>query len=136
MRQLDFGRTSVDAKVGGREPLRIHPEDAAARGITDGAVVRVFNERGATLAGARLTEAVRPGVVELATGAWFAPAEPGAAGSLETHGNPNVLTYDRGTSRLGQGPSAQTALVEVEAVADPPPPPRPFAPPPLVRRDG
>jgi hypothetical protein len=33
---------------------------------------------------------------------------------LDKHGNPNVLTMDRGTSRLAQGSSAQTALVEIE----------------------
>ena len=45
-----------------------------------------------------------PGVVQLATGAWFDPETPGKTGSLDKHGNPNVLTRDRGTSRLGQGP--------------------------------
>ena len=34
---------------------------------------------------------------------------------LERHGNPNVLTLDRGTSKLSQGPSALSMLVEVEA---------------------
>ena len=32
----------------------------------------------------------------------------------ETQGNPNLLTRDRGTSRLGQGSSAHTTLVEIE----------------------
>jgi biotin/methionine sulfoxide reductase len=54
---------------------------------------------------------VRPGVLILQTGAWYDPAAPGG---LERHGNPNILTQDRGTSRLAQGPSAQTTLVEVE----------------------
>ena len=35
-------------------------------------------------------------------------------GGIEKHGNPNVLTLDKGTSRLGQGPIAHTTLVEVE----------------------
>src|SRR5262249_15977532 len=82
-----------------------------------GDVVRVFNDRGAILAGAVLTEAVRPGVVQIATGAWYDPQDPGEIGSLEKHGNPNVLTPDRGTSRLAQGPSAQSALVQVEKLA-------------------
>ena len=77
-------------------------------------MVRVFNDRGEVLAGARLTEAMRPGVVQLPTGAWYDPAEPGALGSLDKHGNPNVLTRDVGTSKLAQGPSAQSALVEIE----------------------
>lgn len=113
--QYDHGGASQASKVAGREPIRIHPCDAAARGIASGEIVRVFNDRGACLAGVLLDDAVRPGVVQLATGAWFDPAEPSTPGSLERHGNPNVLTLDKGTSRLAQGPSAHTTLVEVEA---------------------
>ena len=71
--QLDNGPVSRAAKVQGREPLWINPRDAAARGISDGDVVRVFNERGACLAGAVVTDAVRPGVMQLQTGAWYDP---------------------------------------------------------------
>ena len=65
---------------------------------------------GACLAGAALDERVREGVVVMATGAWYAPDESG----LELAGNPNVLSRDVGTSRLTQGPSALSVLVEVE----------------------
>jgi len=112
--QLDCGDVSRAAKVADREGLSLHPEDAASRGIRDGDVVRVFNERGACLAGAIVTDAIRPSVVNLSTGAWFDPVDPGAIGSLDKHGNPNVLTIDKGTSRLAQSPTAQTTLVEVE----------------------
>ena len=57
---------------------------------------------------------VRPGVVVLPTGAWFDPLDPSQDDSLEKHGNPNVLTLDKGTSKLTQGCSAHTTLVEVE----------------------
>ncbi len=53
-------------------------------------------------------------MVQVSTGAWFDPEHPAVVGSLEKHGNPNVLTRDRGTSRLAQSCSAQTTLVEVE----------------------
>jgi len=112
--QLDMGRASRDSKICGREPCRMNPSDAAARSIRNGDVVRIFNERGACLAGVRLSDAIRPGVLQLSTGAWYAPERPGVLGSLDVHGNPNVLTADHGTSRLGQGPSAHSALVEVE----------------------
>ena len=112
--QMDQGRFSQSEKVKGREAILMSPADAAARGISDGEVVRVFNDRGEVLAGARVTDAMRPGVVQLPTGAWFDPVEPGRIGSLDKHGNPNVLTLDKGTSKLGQGPSAQSALVEIE----------------------
>jgi biotin/methionine sulfoxide reductase len=92
-------------------------------------VVRVFNERGAAFAGAVVTEAMRPGVVRLSCGAWFDPVDESADACA--HGNANLLTRDHGTSRLGQGPSSATALVEVERCAAPPPV-RVFAPPPVV----
>jgi biotin/methionine sulfoxide reductase len=47
--------------------------------------------------------------VQLSTGAWFDPLDPAAIGSLDKHGNPNVLTLDKGTSKLAQCCSAQTA---------------------------
>jgi biotin/methionine sulfoxide reductase len=111
--QMDCASVSRDAKIQGREPIALNPSDAAARGIADGDVVRVYNDRGVTLAGAVLSDAVRPGVVRLATGAWYDPAEPGRPGALDKHGNPNVLTIDRGTSQLAQGPISHSALVEV-----------------------
>jgi biotin/methionine sulfoxide reductase len=127
--QMDMGRVSQRSKVAGREPMRINRGDADARGIRDGDVVRVFNERGALLAGAIVTDDIRPGVIQISTGAWYDPLEPGTIGSLDKHGNPNVLTLDKGTSRLAQGPSAQTALVEVEKYVGEPPPVSPFKPP-------
>lgn len=119
--QMDMGRVSQGSKVAGREPMRINPEDAARRGIHAGDVVRVFNERGVILAGAVVSEDLRPGVIQISTGAWYDPEEPGVIGSLDKHGNPNVLTLDKGTSRLAQGPSAQTTLVEVERYIGEPP---------------
>ena len=76
--------------------------------------MRVFNDRGSCLAGAVLDANLRRSVVQLSTGAWWDPVAPGDPGALDRHGNPNVLTLDKGTSRLAQGPSAQTALVELE----------------------
>ena len=61
-----------------------------------------------------MTDGVRSGVVEIATGAWYDPIEPGQIGSLDRHGNPNVLTLDKGTSKLAQGPTAHSTLVELE----------------------
>jgi biotin/methionine sulfoxide reductase len=61
-----------------------------------------------------LSDAVMPSVIRLATGAWYDPATPGQIGTLDKHGNPNVLTIDQGTSKLGQGPISHSTLVEVE----------------------
>jgi trimethylamine-N-oxide reductase (cytochrome c) len=99
--------------VAGREPCLIHPDDAAARGISDGDVVRVFNDRGQLLAGAVLSDALRPGVIRVNEGGWYDPVstEPGA---LDAYGDVNNLTVDIGTSELAQGNCGHTALADVE----------------------
>ena len=127
--QMDMGRVSQASKVAGREPIRINRDDAEARGISSGDIVRVFNNRGAILAGAVVSDEIRRGVVQMSTGAWYDPEHPGVIGSLDKHGNPNVLTLDKGTSRLAQGPSAQTTLVEIEKFVGEPPPISAFDPP-------
>jgi biotin/methionine sulfoxide reductase len=111
--QLDHSSYSLANKVDRREPIHIHPADAAARAIEDGALVRVFNDRGTCLAAARIDEALRPGVVKLSTGAWWDPVSPGEPDSIDRHGNPNTLTRDQGASSLSQGCAAQSCLVEV-----------------------
>lgn len=130
--QLDMGATSQASKVHGREPIRISSADAAARGIEDGDVVRVFNDRGACLAGAVVTDSVRARVVQLATGAWFDPLDPGADQTMCVHGNPNVLTPDAGTSRLAQGCTGQHVLVDIEKWVGELPPVRAHQPPPFA----
>jgi len=107
--QLDAGSVSLAGKVKGRAPVWMHPADALARGIGEGDVVKVFNARGACLAGAVLDAGMTPNVVIMPTGAWFDPQDD----ALERHGNPNVLTLDVGTSKLAQAPSALSALVDV-----------------------
>ena len=79
-----------------------------------------------------VTPAVRPGVVRLPTGAWYDPVDPGSRDAMCRHGNPNVLTLDKGTSRLAQGPSAHTCLVEVERYDGAPPAVGAFVPPEIV----
>ncbi len=127
--QLDHSSYSLSNKVAGREPVHLHPDDAAARGIRAGDVVRMFNDRGACLAGAVLDGDLRAGVVKLSTGAWWDPDAPGSPDALDRHGNPNALTRDVGASSLSQGCSAQTCLVEVERYAGTPPAVRVFTPP-------
>ena len=111
--QLDHGPFSRAGKLEGREPCRMNPGDAAARGISEGDFVRVFNDRGSCLSVARLSSDLRPGILSLATGAWYDPDLSGDP-QMCKHGNPNVLTADFGTSEIAQGPSALTCLVDVE----------------------
>jgi biotin/methionine sulfoxide reductase len=129
--QMDPGPVSAAGKISGREPIRISAADAARRNISGGDVVRVFNARGACLAGAVIDDGILPSVAVMATGAWIDQSD----GEVERHGNPNVLTLDVGTSRLTQGSSAQTALVEIERWAGPLPPVRALTPPELVGAD-
>jgi anaerobic selenocysteine-containing dehydrogenase len=89
------------------EPLvEIHPEDAAERGIADGAVVRVFNDRGSYRCKAEVSLRARPGVVN-GLGIWW--RKLGLDGT-----NVNELTHQRLTD-IGRAPSFYDCLVEVTA---------------------
>ncbi|OCW56365.1 trimethylamine-N-oxide reductase TorA [Hoeflea olei] len=100
--------------VNGHEPCWINTKDAADRGIVDGDIVRVFNGRGQILAGAKVTDDIRPNVIKVQEGAWYDPEDITDPNTLCKYGDPNVLTIDIGTSRLAQATSAHTCMVEVE----------------------
>lgn len=88
-----------------KEPmLQIHPEDAAARGITDGAEVTVFNGRGRIEIKARVMDKMLPGTV-ISQGLWW----EGKGRSQRS----NVLTPDR-LSDMGNGATFFSSTVEVE----------------------
>ncbi len=94
-----------------KEPrVELHPQDAAARGISSGATVRVFNDRGNYLATADVNHRARPGVVN-GLGIWW--RKFGLNGT-----NVNELTH-QGLTDIGRGPSFYDCLVEV-APADVP----------------
>jgi len=99
--------------VQGREPVYLSPDDAKKRGIKDGDLVRVFNDRGQLLAGAKVSTDYPTGVIRIYEGAWYGP-EDESIGALDTYGDPNTLTLDVGTSELAQATSANTCLVEME----------------------
>lgn len=111
--QLDQSTYSRAGKIRGREPCRIHPDDALALGIGDGDLVRLFNDRGSCISAALLDEGLRPGVLMLATGAWHDPDWDNDPDCCK-HGNPNTLTRDFPTSSLASGPSALSCLVNIE----------------------
>ena len=112
--QWDHGVTSRAAKVKGREVMYIHPDAADVRNLADNDIVRLFNDRGSCLAAVKITSDIRCDVVMLPTGAWYDPEDSKVEGSMDVHGNPNVLTRDAGSSRLSQGCSAHSCLVNVE----------------------
>jgi anaerobic selenocysteine-containing dehydrogenase len=100
-----FGAVEEQRRRMGRPTLKIHPEDAEARGIHGGDQVRVFNGRGECGLRAEVTEDTRKGVV-VAESIWWAKHSPGGRGI-------NTLVSSRLTD-LGGGSTFQCNLVEVE----------------------
>ncbi|MGK6310079.1 molybdopterin-containing oxidoreductase family protein [Variovorax sp. DT-64] len=90
--------------IEGEPLLEIHEDDAAARGIVDGTMVRVFNRRGEHRCRAEVSRRARPGVVH-GLGIWW--RKFGADGT-----NVNQLTSQRLTD-IGRGPTFYDCLVEV-----------------------
>jgi anaerobic selenocysteine-containing dehydrogenase len=88
----------------GEPLLEIHAADAGPRGIADGAVVRVFNDRGTYVCKARVSARARPGVVN-GLGIWW--RKLGLEGT-----NVNQLTSQRLTD-MGGGPVFYDCLVDV-----------------------
>jgi anaerobic selenocysteine-containing dehydrogenase len=95
------------------EPLWISPADAAARNIKNSDVVKIYNERGAVLGGAYVTERIIPGVVYIDHGARYDPIVPG---KLDRGGAINTITPHNTTSKNATGMVVSSFLVEVEKV--------------------
>jgi len=92
--------------IEGEPLLEIHPDDAASRGVADGSVVEVFNDRGVYRCKAAVNTRARPGVVN-GLGIWW--RKLGLDGT-----NVNELTHQRLTD-LGRAPAFYDCLVEVRA---------------------
>lgn len=90
--------------------ITINAGDAQARGIKNGEVVRVFNDRGEVRIPAQVTQRIMPGVAILPHGAWYDPDSEG----IDKGGCANVLTKDE-HSPVGSF-AYNTALVQVEKV--------------------
>ncbi len=99
--------------VQGREPVYMNSEDARKRGIKDGDIVRVFNDRGQLLAGAVVDDNYPVNVIRIEEGAWYGPVDE-KPGSICTYGDPNSLTQDIGSSELAQATVANTCQVQFE----------------------
>ena len=95
--------TSLRA-IEGEPLLEIHPDDAAARGIVSGAMVRVFNDRGEYRCRAEVSLRARPGVVN-GLGIWWRKLGPSGT-------NVNELTHQQLTD-LGRAPSFYDCLVDI-----------------------
>jgi len=90
------------------QAVLISATDAQTRGVKNGDMVLVFNDRGKMIIPARVTERIMPGVVDVPHGAWYAPDESGA----DIGGCPNVLTRDARSP--GGAFTSNTCLVQVQ----------------------
>ena len=88
--------------------LDIHPLDSAARGVQDGDMVRIFNDRGSFVARARVTDKARAGLVVGLSVWWKKLASDGK--------NVNEVTSQRLTD-MGRAPTFYDTLVQVEKTA-------------------
>jgi anaerobic dimethyl sulfoxide reductase subunit A len=92
------------------QQLWMNSIDAQVRGINNGAMIRIFNDRGEMIITAKVTERIVPGVVSLGQGAWYNPDENG----IDKGGNPNVLCKDAFSP--GGAFCSNTCLVQVQKV--------------------
>jgi anaerobic selenocysteine-containing dehydrogenase len=93
------------------EPVWIHPSEAAKRGIQNGDVVTIFNERGKVLCGAFVTERIMAGVIYVDHGARYDPIAPG---EIDRGGAINTITPHNLTSKNATGMVVSGFLAEVE----------------------
>jgi anaerobic selenocysteine-containing dehydrogenase len=115
---ITWTREVPTMKVKGRdgymyEPVWLNPAEATARGIADGDIVKIFNERGAVLGGAYVTERLRSGVAYMDHGARWDPIIPG---ELDRGGAINTITPHNITSKRATGMVVSGFLVEVAKV--------------------
>ena len=96
------------------EPLWLNPQEAAKKGIKNGDIVKVYNERGTVLCGAYVTERLIPGVAYMDHGArcdWIIPGELDRGGAI------NLISPAGTTSKNCAGQATSGYLVEVQKVS-------------------
>lgn len=97
-----------------REPLLINTQDARKRGIRDGDLVELYNEWGALVVGARVSDRIMPGVVSIYEGAWPQLDSKGRC----NNGLVNFITSSRPASGLTQATTANTCLASLRKCTD------------------
>jgi molybdopterin guanine dinucleotide-containing S/N-oxide reductase-like protein len=94
--------------------IRIHPVDAGARGIRNEDIIKIYNDRGAVLGIAQVTERIRPGVIHsYESSIKYDPLEPGKPGSVDRGGCMNQLTPSQMMSKNVAGMAPNSCLVEI-----------------------
>jgi trimethylamine-N-oxide reductase (cytochrome c) len=98
--------------------VRLNPNDAKARGIGEDDLVKVFNDRGAVICAAHLTQRLAPGTVHsYCSSAVYDPiGEPGA--SPDRGGCINILIPSRPIIKKSHSIAANSCLVQIEKWED------------------
>jgi trimethylamine-N-oxide reductase (cytochrome c) len=127
--QMDQSESLRDLyKVQGREPVRINAQDAADRGIEDGDLVELYNDRGTVIAGAVVSADIMPGVVSIYEGCWPSLDSKGRCNS----GLVNFLTSTQRSSGLTEATTANTTLCSMRKCEDPEGPNMAYEKPPII----
>ncbi len=92
-------------------PIWLHPSTAEKYGIKDGDVVTIYNDRGAVLSGAYVTERIMPDVVYIDHGAKWDPIVPG---EIDRGGAINTIVPRNTTSKNAVGHAVSGFLVDIE----------------------
>ena len=92
------------------EPVWMAPEDAEARGIKNGDIVKVYNERGIILTGARISQRITPGSVVVAKGSRVDPIAP----HIDRGGAINLISPEATVSKNCKGFAVTGYLIEAE----------------------
>lgn len=95
------------------EPIYMNPADAEVRGLKNGDIVMVFNERGKILCGVTTTQRLTKGVAWVAYGSWYDQLDD-KPGAIDRAGDANFLTPIRPISEHYMGFAFNSNLVEVE----------------------
>ena len=96
-------------------PARINPVDAGLRGIRNGDIVRLYNDRGSVLCCAVVTGRIKPGIVHsYASSAKYDPLEPGKSTATDKGGCVSILTSSRMLSKHAPGMTPNSCLIDVE----------------------
>ncbi len=117
--------------VDGRQAVMMNKDDAAERGIKDGDLVEVYNERGALIGGARIIEGAMRGVIYIHEGAWIQLDSKGRCNS----GSINMLTSAKPASGLSQATSANTCLAYFKKCTNPESANKAYEPPKMVKAE-
>ncbi len=115
--------------VKGRQHVRVSVEDARANGIKSGDLVELYNERGALIAGAVVTDQIMKGVVSLEEGNWIQLDSKGRCNS----GAINIITNSVASSGLSQATSANTCIASIKKCTDAESENRAYEPPPVEK---